>query len=263
MEKIHEKIEYINRRTNNFNFSKPTSTHIRFEVNDKQPQKQQQAKKPVYIEVSDDSEDDSNKSDDSTTRNFEDVIEMIKGNEFECLIDSDDSNSDSRCLQLGKYSKKKTQTIKNKSSLDNKLSPRLRKASHIGSNKKRSEEVTEQRRGSNSNRLEDELENLEHKYKSVRNKRNKLLRKKKGIEINAQRQIMSDELKVIRREMKKLRKKQRKDFYKTNNSKTIESSNFIPLLKCADVKLDKNSFRKKGKKNLKTNQVIRKNRIFK
>lgn len=260
LEKIYEKLEYINRRANNFNYKSPkqTSTHIRFENNEK---KHQQSKQPVYIELSDDSEDELNTSDDSTTKNFEDVIKMIQGNEFECLLESDDSNSDSRCRQLGKYSKKKSQFIKTKPSLDNKISTRLRKVPRPGAIKKRSD-VIEHERGSNSNRLEDALDNLEQKYKSVRNKRNKLLRKKKGIEINAQRQIMSDELKVIRREMKKLRKKQRKDFYKPNTLTSNENSNFIPLKKCADIKLDQNSLRKKRKKNLKTNQFKKANRNF-
>jgi hypothetical protein len=204
----------------------------------------------VYIEVSD---DDSNDSDDSTTRNFEDVIDMIKGNEFECLLDSDNqSENDSRCLQLGKYSKKKQQKIKTKSSLDNKLSKRLRKESRVVSSKKQNE-IIEPRRGSNSNRLEDALENLEQKYKTIRNKRNKLLRKKKGIDMNVERQIMSDELKVIRREMKKLRQKQRKDFYKKPRT---ESENFIPLIKTVVKKSDKNySPRKKIRNFRKTNKI--------
>ena len=41
-----------------------------------------------------------------------------------------------------------------------------------------------------------------------------------------------------------------------------ENSNFIPLKKCADIKLDQNSFRKKRKKKLKTNQIKKANRKF-
>jgi len=176
---------------------------------------------------------------------------MIKGNEFECLLDSDNqSENDSRCLQLGKYSKKKQQKIKTKSSLDNKLSKRLRKESRVVSSQN---EIIEPRRGSNTNRLEDALENLEQKYKSIRNKRNKLLRKKKGVDMNVERQIMSDELKVIRREMKKLRQKQRKDFYKKPRT---ESENFIPLIKTVVKKSDKNfSPRKKIRSFRKTNKI--------
>ena len=53
----------------------------------------------------------------------------------------------------------------------------------------------------------DQLNEYEIKYRKIRNERNKLLRKKKGIEINLKRQQMSNELKSIRKTMKKLRRK--------------------------------------------------------
>ena len=53
----------------------------------------------------------------------------------------------------------------------------------------------------------DQLNEYEIKYRKLRNERNKLLRKKKGIEINLKRQQMSNELKSIRKTMKKLRRK--------------------------------------------------------
>ena len=269
LQTIHDKLDYINRKTNTNPNNRPstsTSTHIRFGAS----QNRQKESKDVYIELSDSSDEESA---DSTEQNIEDLIDMMaKGDELEYLSDeSDQSNNnssddkDSKCLQYGKYSKKKNQTIKTKtSSLDNKLTTRLRKNKHTTtSNSDMSSGFSKAR--DNTNRLDDAIENLEQKYKSIRNERNKLLRRKKGIEINAQRQIMSDELKVIRREMKKLRQRKRKDFYKTNSNNS-NNLDFIPLNGGVDAKSKqpftkkknskKKNFRRKNSNKIKTNRAF-------
>lgn len=51
----------------------------------------------------------------------------------------------------------------------------------------------------------------------MRNKRNKALRKKKGVEIDLERKMMSDELKKIRISMRKLRRQNKHLAFSVNN----------------------------------------------
>ena len=263
---IRDKINHIQRRISNVSFKAASSTHVRFD--------NASGKKQILIELSDneDNVDDNDDSDDiaeieKTNRNFQDVIDMINENEFEYLMDansesnrsdnSDTDDKDSKCVQFGKYAKKK-ETIKlkkSKSTLESNLSPRLR-------SKNKSQQKSESEDGapyspvagrSNSAGLGDALESLELKYKSIRNERNKLLRKKKGLEINVQRQQMSDELKVIRREMKKMRQRKRKSY---NKNFQDDSNDFIPLITNANTNnstigvKNRNSKKKNFKKQL-------------
>jgi len=70
----------------------------------------------------------------------------------------------------------------------------------------------------------EELIEFETKYRRLRNERNKLLRKKKGIEINAKREQMSNELKSLRKIMKKLRRKHHSKPQFRHNQPLSESS---------------------------------------
>lgn len=170
--------------------------------------------------------------------NEEDVIKMINQQEY-CLNTSGDENDsnelngnsssdeDSKCRQFGKYSlfsepllskkptkptpKKKSKKNKNLNKPETNLNPKKSEKKKRATKKSEDagfidERIRIDRVGLVAN---DEYEELKLRYKTVRNKRNKALRKKKGLEIDMERKIMSDELKQIRNSMKKLRRKKK------------------------------------------------------
>jgi hypothetical protein len=103
-----------------------------------------------------------------------------------------------------------------------------------------SQKSTHQSKRQSENDEENKLENLELEYKNIRNKRNKLLRKRKGDEVNIERKLMSDQLKLIRRQMKKLRRK------KFNKFDFSRSNRYFDLLDEDETQLGNASSRSKG-----------------
>jgi hypothetical protein len=106
--------------------------------------------------------------------------------------------------------------------------------------------ANEKNRADSAKRLIDlQLEEMEAKYKQIRNQRNKMLKKKKGVEINIQRGIMSDELKVIRRNLKKLRRKRNSVLRKSSTPKNFNSKQ--PIFFVENRKPINNNSSKKSK----------------
>lgn len=208
--------------------------------------------------------DEEESENGNTSDNEEDVIKMINEPETVINLSSDEEEDDddeeeeedSKYVQFGKYSKnldnsssknstKSThtssrQTVKrkiqaktylnNSSNRSNNESDDDQLEEHFFSkvlkknSSKNSHKSTHQSKQNNENDDENKLENLELEYKNIRNKRNKLLRKRKGDEVNIERKLMSDQLKLIRRQMKKLR---RKKFNKFDHSR---SNRYFDLL---------------------------------
>ena len=188
---------------------------------------------------------------DSDSSGQEDVINMINQQESELNDDdiksSQDDDEDSKCKQFGKYSNsKKKQLKKEKKS----TSSNLRRKAEKKSNDSVDTRMRIDRVGLVA---DDEYEQLKQNYKTIRNKRNKLLRKKKGAEIEAKRVTMTSELKVIRASMKKMRRKK-----KLNTGQY----NHLDLIRNSDSKLPKSKRKIKRLKNPKHKNLVKTNRTF-
>lgn len=218
---IYERIESQNRRTKSFQTStKQKNKHARFVedsdsddcIIENEPKKRKKTVVTIDLEHSDKEEEEEEESD---------LIQLIANQEtFEKLdyeddIDDEDFSydEDSKCIQFGNYSKKKQKSTKKKVKSSTSSLRREEKETKT-TNETQSNTYRLNRVGlaaTSSHYLEEETNNqlieLESKYKKLRNQRNKLLRKKKGIEINSQRELMSSELKKIRSIMKKIRRK--------------------------------------------------------
>ena len=176
---IYDRMECIQRKQRNFSQKQPQNSHFRFE-------KKNSAKKTTQnisvIEL-----------DDTDSDNESDVIKMI--NEQETFLndknesdtsntensnddDDQDQDDDSKYAQFGKYSKTSVNTNKTANSKLINLRKKQNKKSPPNTAASKAKQNAEC--GSDSNRLEsdDKLEELELKYKEIRNGRNKLLRKK-------------------------------------------------------------------------------------
>ena len=183
----------------------------------------------------------SNSGSGSDTMNEEDVIKMITQPEY-CLNVTESDSEDSKCKQFGKYATKKQPKKKPKSSdpslkrQDKKRKPAKKKPNDIEQN------FRIDRVGLKAG-VDDEYDDLKNRYKTIRNKRNKVLRKKKGMSIEIERKIMSDELKQIRNQMKKLRRKKKL----TMDKSAIESYNPLDMVRNADSKKPKKKKNSKKK----------------
>ena len=198
-------------------------------------------------------QDDSTTDSDSDSSGQEDVINMINQQESE-LNDDDDIQSsqddeDSKCKQFGKYSNSKKKQLKKekKSTSSNLRRKATKKSDHQSTVDSR---IRIDRVGLVA---DDEYEQLKLNYKTIRNKRNKLLRKKKGVEIEAKRLTMTSELKVIRASMKKMRRKK-----KLNTSQF----NHLDLIRNSDSKLPKSKRKIKRLKKPKHKNLVKTNRTF-
>jgi len=200
-------------------------------------------------EVEEEEEDE-----DKQNRNLIKMISDVETFENLDYLDDEDENEDdivldedSKCVQFGNYSNLKTNKdflSKKKNKPKKKFKNKVKSTSTLRKNEpnksqqqssaanKTAETAAEgstsyriDRIGINKNNNSDkltlalnkneQLNEYEMKYRKLRNERNKLLRKKKGIEINMKREQMSNELKSIRKIMKKLR---RRHHFNNNNS---------------------------------------------
>jgi hypothetical protein len=266
---IFDRMECIQRKQRSFGQKQPSNSHFRFE---KKNSAKKNAQNISVIELDDtesDGESDVVKMIGEQATFLNDKAESDSSNTENGNDDDQDDQDDSKYAQFGKYSKTSEKT-KKKNTANTKLCHLRKKQKKKSPNTAASRNRQDAECGSDSNRLEsdDELEELESRYKEIRNGRNKLLRKKKGVEINAQRQVMSNELKQIRRDMKKLRRRRRKSEFKSSSqtfkprrskhtSNDFGEADFIPL---ANARNSKN--RSSKKKQTRSNK-IKTNRYFK
>lgn len=147
--------------------------------------------------------------------------------------DEKDNDPDSKCVQFGNYSKTKDSNEKNvkssRSGLRRKAIAQEKSKKQKKSTKSQSDQYRIDRIGLKNSEAShqdetDELTKWELKYKRLRNQRNKLLRKKKSIEINTQREFMSTELKKIRKTMKKIRKNSKAKAKKSSSNSSTSFS---------------------------------------
>ncbi len=230
---VYDRIDSQNRRVKSYLAKASTSSkHSRFDDDDCGDDDEDEiifeksTKKAKITPLIDLEQDDDDDDDDELESNS--ILNLISNQEtYEKLdFEEEDDNiafkeddPDSKCIQFGNYLKKNKDNItkpnKKKKNSTTTLSRHSNKAI-----KQKSDSATNYRidrtglktsNNNNNNKSEtpqpNELNDLELKYKQLRNERNKLLRKKKGIEINEKRQLMSNELKSIRRLMKKMRRK--------------------------------------------------------
>ncbi len=284
-------------------------------------EKKRTAKKSTSQKISSVNLDESGTSSNGDSSNEEAVIRMINQQEY-CMNTgtegtSNESDEDSKCKQFGKYvnGRKRSQASSGQASTSKKIKKTnsVKKLNKSEANLKRgkaSRGFSLPGDGSGDEGIDEfdqrvridrvglvantQYEELKERYKTIRNKRNKVLRKKKGVEIDMERKMMSDELKTIRAQLKKIRRKnkflmnedqlasyipldlvknkdsklprqkrQQSRYFeqiKPPESKSINSANFIKL---SDTKRDKKFKSKSNKKdtNNKTNDNNGNNRI--
>ena len=230
----------------------------------------------------------------SSTDGEDEVIDMIRHQEANSINDDttseDFSNDvDSRCNQFQKYSnnnvnnnnnsnnrgdrkrkfdvvtkttaqqtlRKKNQLFRQQSTQSSSTQSSTASASAAASKPKASSATS-----STMMSVDEQLVDMELKYRNIRNTRNRLLRKKKGgLEVNVEREEMSAELKLIRRNIKKLRRKNRKhggdqERLQYHPTATINSYNSSPVFNFSNKTVKNRNSKKKQKKfRIKTNKT--------
>lgn len=231
---VYDRIDSQNRRVKSYlaknNKASTSSKHSRFDDNDCDDEDEiifekssKKAKTTPLIDLEQDDDEDDDELESNSILNLisnQETYERLDFEEEDDNIAFKEDDPDSKCIQFGNYLKKNKDNItkpnKKKKNSTTTLSRHSKNANKAI--KQKSDSATNYRidrtglKTSNINNKSEppqpnELNDLELKYKQLRNERNKLLRKKKGIEINEKRQLMSNELKSIRRIMKKMRRK--------------------------------------------------------
>lgn len=212
---IHEKLEFLEKRrnqkpNNSKNNSNNNNNTNRRDSYDLKTNKNKNVKKIKYIKIDEDTEEEVDEDEDDED---DDIINII--DEQETYLNSNESSSnsddmDSKCFQLKSLNNKKDK--KNAKYESKNLLYKSKKDNRI--------------------KIDSQLEELELNYKLKRDERNKLLKKKKNLETNIKREIMTNELKVMRRNLKKLRRKrnsQQKQYPPTNTNGLVYFENKKPI----------------------------------
>lgn len=213
--------------------------------------------------------DENSPESDGDSSNEEEVILMINQQEYCLNAGTDDSEDmDSKCRQFGKYGKKQrspspSTTSKKKLSKKrqnlNKPEPNLKRRRSARAAKEAAEHGPEDEDNFDGRVRIDRVglvpisqyEELKERYKTIRNKRNKVLRKKKGEEIELERKVMSDELRTIRAQLKKLRRKNKS----LMDQDQLTAYNPLDLVKNKDSKKPKKRMiQQKKQQNFQDNQ---------
>lgn len=212
--------------------------------------------------------DENSPESDGDSSNEEEVIRMINQQEYCLNAGTDDSEDmDSKCRQFGKYGKKQRSPSPSTTS-KKKLSKKRPNLNKPEPNLKRRKSAQAKETAKHGPEDEDnfdgrvridrvglvpisQYEELKERYKTIRNKRNKVLRKKKGEKIELERKVMSDELRTIRAQLKKLRRKNKS----LMDQDQLTTYNPLDLVKNKDSKKPKKRIlQQKKQQNFQSNQ---------